>query len=93
MVVSVQGGLLGLQVAPLYLWAVQVDHRQWAAWHLNLQELRCTYCQVAALVLHLGPTRCQSNPVTQEVSQAEEGLRGKGNNSKNKTRVKQTHTT
>ena len=87
-------GLVGLQVVqPLYSWAApQVDHLQWAAWHLNLQVVRCTYCQVAALVLHLGPTCCQSNPARQEVSQAEEGLKGKGNKA-NKTRVKQTHTT
>ena len=92
MVVSVQGGLLGLQVAPLYLWAVQVDHRQWAAWHLNLQELRCTYCQVGALGPHSGQTCCQSNPGRKEVRRVE-GFGGRRYYKANKTRVKQTHTT
>ena len=44
------GDPVGLRVVrPLYSWAVlPVDHLQWAVSHLNLQELRCTYCQVAA---------------------------------------------
>ena len=50
-VASVQDGdPVGLRVVqPLYSWAaLPVDHLRWAASHLNLQEPRCTYCQVAA---------------------------------------------